>query len=196
MLAFYLFLFAARFWEIKPAAEWTDPEVSQMFAYSPWGVMVGGSGKAALAPEVQIYLATAGPIVQAEQERERRAALKGRAAKDDPLAEEYRLWMEDNRKSQIVIAARVPPNAAFSNEREVRHMEEQSVLRVGRKRFKMTGHFPPSAGDPFLRMAFPRQVELSDKTITFELYLPGVPPPFRVVQFNLKDLVLNGKLEL
>ena len=198
-LAFLLLLFAdAQFWETKPVAEWTDPELSQMFAYSPWGVMAAGPGRgAAAAPPVQVYLATAGPIVQAEQERERRAALKGgRKAKDDPLAEEYRLWLEDNRMSQIVIAARVLNNAAFYDQQEVRRMEDQSVLRVGRRKLKLTGHFPPSAGDPFLRLAFPREVELSDKTIVFELYLPGVPAPFRQVQFNLKDLVLKGKLEL
>jgi hypothetical protein len=60
----------------------------------------------------------------------------------------------------------------------------------------LTGSFPPSESDPFLRLAFPRQVELSDKTLTFDLYLPGVPAPFRSAEFSLKDMVVAGKLEL
>jgi hypothetical protein len=67
---------------------------------------------------------------------------------------------------------------------------------VGRKRLKMTGHFPPSPSDPYLRMAFPRQVTVNDKTVSFELYLPGVAIPFRAIQFTLKDMLVRGKLEM
>jgi len=75
-------------------------------------------------------------------------------------------------------------------------MEEESVMRVGRKKFKMTGHFPPSPSDPYLRMAFPRQVTVNDKAVSFELYLPGVAIPFRAIEFTLKDMLVRGKLEL
>jgi hypothetical protein len=69
-------------------------------------------------------------------------------------------------------------------------------MRVGRKRFKMSGYFPPSPGDPYLRLAFPREVTSSDKILTFDLYLPGVPIPFRKAEFTLKDMLWKGKLEL
>ncbi len=75
-------------------------------------------------------------------------------------------------------------------------MEEDSVMHVGRKKIKMTGHFPPTATDPYLRLAFPRQVSPTDKSVSFELYLPGVPNPFREAEFKVKDMVVNGKLEM
>jgi hypothetical protein len=45
-------------------------------------------------------------------------------------------------------------------------------------------------------MAFPREADLGGKSVIFDLYLPGVPMPFREVEFKLKDLVVNGKLEM
>jgi hypothetical protein len=45
-------------------------------------------------------------------------------------------------------------------------------------------------------MAFPRQVSESDKSIEFDLYIPGVTPPYRTVEFRVKDMILKGKLEL
>jgi hypothetical protein len=60
----------------------------------------------------------------------------------------------------------------------------------------MTGHFPPTAGDRFLRLAFPREVQATDKTVVFDLYLPGVPNPYREAEFQVKDMLVNGKLEM
>jgi hypothetical protein len=136
---------------------------------------------------------------QAERERElrdKRRRPPGAPAAEDPLAEEYRVWFEDNHSTQIVLAVRINNNKAFSDEKETRHMEEESVMRAGRKKFKMSGHFPPAARDPYLRMAFPRDVDVSVKSILFDLYLPGVPMPFRQVEFKLKDLMVNGRLEI
>ena len=147
---------------------------------------------------MEVFLATAGPIQLAEKERERRTgspqAWTGAAGK--PGGTEYRLWMEDNRATQIVVAVRIQNNKGFLDEREVRRMEDECVMRVGKKKIKMTGSFPPSETDPYLRLAFPRQVELSDKTLSFDLYLPGVPSPFRSAEFALKDMLVAGKLEL
>jgi hypothetical protein len=39
-------------------------------------------------------------------------------------------------------------------------------------------------------------VELDDKSLMFDLYVPGVPAPYRNAEFKLKDMVSNGKLEL
>jgi hypothetical protein len=197
-----LFLFfASPFWEAKPPNQWDDRELVQMLTDSPWAQMAQGTGKSSAGPPVLVFLATAGPMQQAEQERDRRASLrrpaKGvEAAEPDPLTEEYRLWLEDNRATQIVVAVRIPNTAAFSEEREVRRMEEESTMQVGRKKIKMTGHFPPSANDPYLRLAFPRRVQLSDRFVVMDLYLPGVSIPYRQVQFTLKDMVVGGKLDL
>jgi len=192
-----LTLVAGPFWEAKPPVEWSDTELETLLTDSPWAEMVA-AGKANATP-VQVYLATAAPIALAETEyelREKRRRPANAKPVEDPFAEEYQAWLEDNRTSQIIVAVRVGGSPAFSDQREVHHMEEESIMHVGRKKFKMTGHFPPSPSDPYLRMAFPRQVTVNDKAVSFELYLPGVPIPFRAVEFTVKDMLFRGKLEM
>jgi hypothetical protein len=197
LAAIFLFL-AASFWETKAPADWTDNELVQMFTDSPWGQMVQASAQAeSHSAPVDIFLATAGPIVEAENERERRFMRKRNGPPvEDPMAEEYQAWLEDNKATQIVVAARIPRTKAFDDGQQTKRMEDDSIMRVGRKRYKMTGNFPPTERDPYLRLAFPRQVSEADKMVTFELYLPGVAPPYRTVEFKVKDLMLKGKLEL
>jgi hypothetical protein len=197
---FFLFLmFAGPFWQEKMPADWTDVELSQFFVDSPWAQMVSVPSRSAPAPAIQVYLATAPLMAEAEKERDKRVKARrkaGQEEKEDPLAEEYQAWLEDNRATQIVIAIRMASNPKLSDEAEVKHMEEDSFLQVGRKKIKMTGHFPPTSRDPYLRLAFPRQPLGEEKTLTFALYIPGLPLPFREVQFRVKDLLVNGKLEL
>jgi hypothetical protein len=192
-----LFVFADPFWVSKQPSEWTDAQLRALLTNSPWAQPVEGPGTN--APPVEVFLATAAPIELAEKENERRVQARrrpGPALPESPAITEYRLWMEDNRATQIVVAVAIQNNKGFLDEREVRRMEDECVMRVGKKKIKMTGSFPPSEADPFLRLAFPRQVELSAKTLYFDLYLPGVPAPFRTAEFTLKDMVVAGKLEL
>jgi hypothetical protein len=148
------------------------------------------------APLIQVFLATAGPLQLAEKERDRRIEARRKPGTPAPENTEYQLWMEDNRAMQIVLAVRIQNNKGFLDEREVKRMEEESIMHAGKKKIKLTGSFPPSDSDPYLRLAFPRQVELGDKSLMFDLYLPGVPAPYRNLEFKLKDMVSNGKLEL
>jgi hypothetical protein len=196
MIAFLLslFLLADPYWVNKPPAEWSEPELLALLTNSPWAQPVDGPGPN--APAVEVYLATAGPMQLAEKERDRRIAVRRKPGTPIPENAEYRLWMEDNHATQIVLAVRIQNNKGFLDEREVKRMEEESTMRAGKKKIKLTGTFPPSEGDPYLRLAFPRQVDLSDKSLIFELYLPGVPSPFRNAEFKLKDMLVNGKLEL
>ena len=145
---------------------------------------------------MQVYLATAKPIQLAEAELERRVAARRKPGTPVAANSEYKMWLEDNRATQIVLAVRIQNNKGFLDEAEVQRMEKETTMRAGKKKIKMTGSFPPSESDPFLRLAFPRQVDLSDKNLVFELYLPGVPEPYRNAEFKLKDMVSNGKLEL
>ena len=198
LFTFLFLMFAGPFWQEKMPADWTDVELSQLFANSPWAQVVGAPSRSAPAPPVQVFLATATPMVEAEKERAKRLKARKKAGeeeKEDPLAEEYQAWLEDNRATQIIVAIRMGSNLKMSDEAEVKHMEEDSFLQVGRKKVKMTGHFPPTSRDPYLRMAFPRTPLADEKTLTFALYIPGLPLPFREVQFRLKDLLLNGKPE-
>jgi hypothetical protein len=191
-----LFFFAAPFWEAKPPVQWSDIEIAALLNNSPWAQPAIGPSNPAPVP---VMLATARPIEQAVEEKARRARLKNppkEPAEPDPAVEDYLEWLRDNRATHFIVAIPIANPRAFADANEVKRMEEESILQVGRRKIKITGHFPPSPSDPYLRLAFPRQVELKDKTITFELYLPGVNIPFRTVEFDLKGMVIGGKLEL
>ena len=198
VLSFAALLLVDPFWITKAPQQWSDPELVEFLTASPWAQFATGPANSA---QVLVFLATAGPMLQAEEERERRGREKRRLAKlpepDDELAGEYKLWLEDNRPTQVVLAVRVPNAKAFSDQKEIRQMEEGSVMRSGRNKTQMTGHFPPSGSDPYLRLAFPRKILRSeDKSVSFDLYIPGLAIPFRHLEFSLKDLLLNGRLEL
>jgi hypothetical protein len=190
MLAFFILLglSAKPFWEAKPPAEWTDEQVQEVLSNSPWAQ----SAETALeGGGVTVYLATARPIQEAERELLRRATRQ--TAEDDESAEEYRAFLRENQGKCIVLAVRLP---GWNAPAEAKKMEEESVLKVGRKKYKMAGHFPPTPADPYLRLVFPRAVSTSDKAFSFELYLPSVPGPYRPVEFRVKDLTYKSVLEM
>jgi hypothetical protein len=196
-LAMLLFL-AASFWEMKPPSDWSDNELLILLTDSPWAQMVEPSVKDSHGAPVQVYIATAAPMQAAEKERERRFIRKanGPVPPESPMDTEYRLWLEDNLAKQIVVAVRIPRTKDFDDGAQTKRMEDDTTMRVGHKRFKMTGNFPPTQRDPYLRIAFPREVQAADKSVTFELYVPGATPPYRTVEFKVKDMMVNGKLEL
>jgi hypothetical protein len=188
-------LLAAPFWESRAPADWTEQELETLLTDSPWAQTIVAPGKDD-APPVVLYLATAGPMELAEVERDRRFKRKRPNEPVDTMAEEYRAWLKENRGSQIVLAVAIGRIQGMAMEQEAQRMEQECVMHVGRKKFKMTGHFPPSPGDRYLRLAFPREVTASDKSVTFELYLPGVAMPYRNAEFKVKDMILKGKLEI
>jgi len=190
-------MLAASFWETKAPADWTDDELVRLFTDSPWAVMTLPAAAETNSAAVQVFLATAAPVVEAEKERERRYVIKANGHPvESALDTEYRLWMEDNRATQIVVAVRIARAKDFDDAALTKRMEEESVMDIGRKKFKMTGNFPPTERDPFLRIAFPREVKESDKKVTFELYVPGVTPPYRSAEFRVKDMIYKGKLAM
>ena len=206
-LAIALLLLVDPFWQVKPPMDWTDAELSQLLADSPWAQMSAVPGKAQVGKNagssqpIQVYLATAGPVVKAVAERDRRAELRhpgiAKELAGDPLSEERAAWFADNREGHIIVAARVGNNDAFSNEAETRRLEHDSVMDAGHGRVKLSAYFPPTSTDPHLYFAFPRElVSPSDKVVSFELYLPGAPGPYRTLQFKVKDLVVDGRPEL
>jgi hypothetical protein len=206
-LAFAALLFADPFWQAKTAKDWTDAELAQFLTDSPWAQMAAQSSKAQAGKNsgdgklVQVYLATAGPIVKALAERDRRMELRRpgttKALADDPLSEERALWFADHQAAYIIVAARVGNNDAFSIERETARMEHDSVMEAGRTQVKVSATFPPTQNDPHVYLAFRREpVAALDKDLSFALYLPGVPAPYRIVTFKIKDMMVDGKLEM
>jgi hypothetical protein len=184
LLAVLLFL-GQPFWETKPPEQWTDREIDTIRNYSPWAQQVGP------APEVVVYFATAAPIEQAEAELRLRA--KNPLREPDP---DYADYLRENRDQHFVLAITYPTLNGLGDAAENRKLEEESVMVIGRKAYQFIGHFPPTPSDPVLRLVFSREVQPSDKTVRFRLYLPGLVFPERDVEFRVKDLMCRGKLEM
>jgi len=180
-----LFFLSQPFWETKPPEQWTLQEIEEVRGNSPWVQAVGND------PTVVVFLATAAPIEQAENELRRRS--KGALRGPDP---EYAGFLQENRGKVFVLAISWPRPQELGTVADRKRMEDESVMEIGRKQYHMAGHFLPTPADPVLRLVFPREVKPTDKTVTIRLYLPGINFPEREVQFWTKDLVYHGKLEM
>jgi len=174
---------SSRFWEVKEPEKWTAIEIDQLLSNSPW----------ARSDVVPLYLASAKPIAEIELRRPDKASNSPEGA----LIEEddYRLYMKETPGKHLVLAVRLPDPNALSDAAESRRMEKDCVLKVGRKKYKMVGHFPPTPRDPVLRLLFPRVVDSTVKSFSFELYLPSVTQPYRMFEFFTKEMIYRGKLE-
>ena len=180
-----LFFLAQPFWETRPPEKWTSLEIDSILTNSPWAQATGPS------PEVLVYLATAQPIEDPEGEL--------RLRKKDPLPEpdpDYASFISENHDKAIVLAIPYPVLSGLGKAEEAHSLEEESVMIVGRKTYKIVGYFPPMRSDPVLRLVFPREVQPTDKTVVFRLYLAGISFPEREVQFRVKDLMYHGKLAM
>ncbi|HUS07432.1 MAG TPA: hypothetical protein VMZ52_14085 [Bryobacteraceae bacterium] len=189
LTAFFCFL-AAPFWDAKPAGQWTNEEVQSMFSRSPWVSVAYPIGATGSRVPIPVYLASARPMREADQEVEKRTK---RAS--DPLVEEFRQWEKENGDKYLVLAILQPRTLVTLDSKERKRMESDCVLRVGRKTYKMVMHFPASSSDARLRLIFPRAVQPTDKNFLFELYLPLVSGPYREVEYSVKELYSNAKLE-
>jgi hypothetical protein len=182
-----LFFFAVYpFWDHKPPEQWNDREIEIMLRSSPWTQVVGS------APEVTVWFATAEPIEAAEAE--------ARLHKQHPLREpdpDYLDFMRENREKVFVLAVGYPTLAGLGKEQgEWTKLENETIMTVSRKKYKIEGTFPPTPSDPVLRLVFPKVVKLTDKTVDFQLYLPGLSFPEREADFYVKDLIYKDKLAM
>lgn len=181
-----LFYLAQPFWEAKPPEQWTDREIDLMRISSPWTETVGPS------PEVLAWIATAQPMEEAEAE--------ARLHKRNPLRQpdpDYLNYLADNREKVFVLAIGYPSLDRLGSESGAwKTVEKETTMRVGGKSYKLEGLFPPAPSDPVLRLIFPRAVKASDKSVLFQLYLPGLPFPERDAEFRVKDLSYHGKLAM
>ena len=95
----------------------------------------------------------------------------------------------------VTVASPATAIARLGDARESKKMEEESVMVIGRKTYKMVMHFPSSSSDARMRLVFPRVVQPTDREFIIELYLPLISAPYREVSYTVKDLFSNGKLE-
>jgi hypothetical protein len=182
-----LFFFAQPFWEAKPPEKWSNAEIDMLRSNSPWAQRLGPD------PAVLVYLATAAPLVEAEAE----LRLRGR----NPLREpdpDYAAHISANRDRHLVLAIpyRERDMSRLGKAGEDRKLENETLMIVGRRSHKIIGHFPPTASDPVLRLVFPRDVQETDKSVVFRLYLPGIDFPEREIEFRVKELIYRGRVEM
>jgi hypothetical protein len=184
-LLLVLFFRGRPFWEAKPPERWSDREIEAIRSDSPWAQTVGPD------PKVLVYLATAAPIEDAEEE----ARLRTRSPLNEPDPD-YLDYLRENVDKQFVLAIQGVTRGALDRAGEERAMEESTAMIVGRKVYKIIGHFPPTESDPVLRLVFPREAQSTGQTVLFRLYLPGLAFPNRETEFRVKDLLYHGKLTM
>jgi hypothetical protein len=179
------FFFAQPFWEAKPPEKWSDSEIAMLRSNSPWAQVIGPE------PGVLVYFATATPIEEAEGEL--RLRTKNTLREPDP---DYLTYLSENRNKHFVLAIPYDKVNVLEKAEELRKMEAESAMVIGRKSYKIIGHFPPTPSDPVLRLVFPREVQATDKKVVFRLYVPGVEFPDREAEFQVRELLYRGKLEM
>jgi len=178
----------AAFWN-KPATEWSEEQLETLLRDSPWAQPAQGSTRTGLsANSLPTFLASAAPIRAAEAEWVRRRVKKPELARAIRSARaEFNDFLDKNQGKVIALAVQCSPEA-LADAQDSRKMEEESFLKVGRRKYKLIGHFPPSPSDPLLRLLFTRDVDPKAKTLDFEFYLPGGPSPYRMVSYKISEL--------
>jgi hypothetical protein len=188
ILLAWFFLWGQPFWETKPPEHWSDGEIESLRTESPW------AQRTTQDPSTVVFLATAAPIEHAEAElRLRYRKNSNRLAEPDP---DYSEYLSLHRNEQFVLGVTYKSLKGLSQAGEDKRMEEESAMLVGNRTYKILGHFPPTPSDPVLRLIFPRAVKPTDKSVVFRLYLGGMSFPEREVEFRVKDLVYQGRLEM
>ncbi len=129
---------------------------------------------------------------EAEEQIFLRRDRKGEVRVDE---DDYRAYITQNPGKHVVVAARVELNAQFADAKETKTMEKECFIRVGKRKVRSVGYFPPTPSDPYLRILFPRVSLDGLKVLNVGLYLPGVHRPFQDVEFLVKNLTDRGKLE-
>lgn len=180
-LAVVAMLMAAPFWESKEPKDWSEEELSLILSNSPWA-------------RADAYLASAEPMRIAEQEWRKRHEAKQLADAPDPGEDDYFEFIRNDRGKHIVLAVRVTDFNQMADAKEMREMEKGCFLKAGKQKIRLSGHFPPTSRDAFLRLVFPRP-EGGFKNLKFDLYLPGVAGTFRQVEFDAKEMSFKGRLE-
>jgi len=186
-------LTATPFWDTIDVKQWSEEQLLDFFGNSPWSQpaeSTAGNG-------VLTFLATSKPIQLAEVEKRRRQMKKvaGIDVIQDPAWDEFQEFLERDTAKYIVLAVAIPAEATREAS-EMSLMENQSVMKLGKQKIKMSGYFPPSPTDPYTRLIFPRAGTEKAKELVFELFLPGTGTPYRQVYYPTKGMNYRGRLEM
>jgi len=189
-LALIAFLSVTPFWESTEVKDWSEEQLIEFFGNSPWAQ----PAQSHTGGGVLTFLATAKPVQLAEVERHRRRTAKADNGQD-PAWEEFQEFLARDAAKYIVLAVAIPPQSTLDAS-EMALMENESVMKLGKQKIKMSGYFPPSPSDPYTRLIFPKAGADTAKELLFELFIPGTGTPYRQVFYPRKTLTYRGKLEM
>ena len=192
-LAIITLLSATPFWDTTDVKDWSEEQLIEFFGNSPWAL----PAESATGNGVLTFLATAKPVQLAEVEMRRRRIKKvaGVDIVQDPAWEEFQEFLERDAAKYIVLAVAIPIGST-QDASEMALMENQSIMKLGKQKVKMSGYFPPSATDPYTRLIFPRAGADSAKELSFELFIPGTGTPYRQVFYTRKSMTYRGRVEM
>jgi hypothetical protein len=183
ILLFWQF-YAPAFWQTKAPRDWTDAQIEILMTQSPWGQPTNFGSVA--------FLASARPLREAEEQVFQRRSLNGEIKTDE---EDYHSYITQNPNKHIVLAVRMSLANDLSDAKEMKKMEKECFVRIGKQKLKAVGHFPPTPSDPYLRLLFPRVPLTGMKVLSFGLYLPGIQKPYQDVELYIKDFEYRGQVE-
>lgn len=182
------------FWQDLPPERWSDRDLHDFLHESPWAHAAEASSPLG-STGVQTYLGSAAVVRAAELELRRRTRPRQDPAESAEL-DEYDLYLKEAKKKTIVLVVALSDWTKMSDAEESDTMQKESLLKIGRRKYRLEGHFPPTPSDPYLRLVFPREIRESDKSLVFELYVPGAPGPYRQVEYDLREMRRDGNLDL
>ena len=196
-IALLAVLTAAPYWESTEVKDWNEEQLIDFFNNSPWAQPAEAVASTGSKDGLSTFLATSVPMQLAELEMRRRRIRKvaGVDVVADPAWEEFREFLERDRGKYIVLAVAIPANATLEAT-GMAMMENQSIMKIGKQKVKMSGYFPPSPTDGYTRMIFPRGNAADAKEIVFELYVPGTGMPNRMAIYSRKAMNYRGRLEM
>jgi hypothetical protein len=184
LLAAHDVIAADPFWTARPAAQWTDAELDGLLRDSPWAQTEG----------VTVYFGTAAPVLAAERERLRR---RGEANAEFDHDTDYDEFLRERGSEVIVVTVRAQDQTGLRVNAETAKIESDCQLRSGKKLVRLLALFPPTPGDPFLRLVFPRELDPKADKVQLELYIPAMDgKAWRTFEFRVKAMQVAGKLEI
>lgn len=187
----------APYWEALPPARWSEEQIESFFRESPWARPADASRRMGLSVTPVSTFISSAPLMRAAEAELVRRRVKDpgalRALRD--ARAEYLEYLDQHKGEVIALSAPLDPNA-LADGQEAKQFEEQTMMKAGKKKHKMMGHFPPTPSDPVVRMLFPRDVDAKTKQLEFDLYVPGTGSPYRSVYYKLAEMMVGGQLEL
>jgi len=204
-------LFAAEFWQSKPAAEWTPEEIARILTNSPWaqkaavqtpgGAVGGGYGGAAGGSRRGRSVSTGGMSRSRGRVPDTSAgyAMSATIRWDSALPVRLALHKQDAPEDYVIAVMDFPLGRSESdtNEAETQRLEmlreNTSLIHKGKQSGPETVSWAPDGHTLLFNFSRGAGIVVDDKEVEFAMKMGSIQVRHK---FHLKDMVYQGKLEL